>query len=183
MPRNRLEMLDAIREAGHSLDNYADDDYVYAIQRHVHPDGRVEYSEGPVSPPRRRSPEPNRENPYGHGHRDGWHRGFGEGGRRGYPRGFHNGRLAGYADHSQLAYEAGHRQGWGAGDWRGMSDAFDDYTGNFDPRTGHPDRVYRYHVRDRPFPWEQGMGGGYDTWDEEDEDEHDGYGGGGGWYY
>lgn len=82
MPRNRLQMRDAMRDAGYDLDDYDDNDRVYAIRRVVHSDGRVEYDEGPVAPRSPRRPEPDRDNPYGQGHWQGWNQGFDAGAMR-----------------------------------------------------------------------------------------------------
>jgi hypothetical protein len=64
---------------GHSLDEYDDEDPVYAIVKYTHSDGRIEYHERAVTPPGQES-EPDRENPFGHGHWDGFRDGLEEGG-------------------------------------------------------------------------------------------------------
>tara|TARA_R110002003_G_scaffold235_6_gene17008 strand:+ start:15735 stop:15965 length:231 start_codon:yes stop_codon:yes gene_type:complete len=65
------------------LDAYDEGEAYYAIGRNVDPDGNVHYFHGPVPPRGERRPGPDRENPFGHGHFDGWHRGVDAGGRRG----------------------------------------------------------------------------------------------------
>lgn len=65
-----------------NLDDYEDNEPVYAIGRQVNEDGTAEYFHGPVEPPSGRR-GPDLELLYEHGRAEGFHRGFHAGERQG----------------------------------------------------------------------------------------------------